>query len=122
VWTSPDGITWSRVPHDRTVFAVSVCRGLCDGEEGPTGQELMRSVIAGGPGLVAVGSSGFDQLGWDEAVWTSPDGITWTRLPQANTPTNGYVRMFGVTIGGSGLVAVGREAGGEYLVAAVWDD
>ena len=41
---------------------------------------MMRSVTVGGPGLVAVGLSGFEQLGWDAAVWTSPDGFTWSRM------------------------------------------
>ena len=45
VWTSPDGITWSRVPHDETVF-------------GGDGIQHMTSVTVGGPGLVAVGADG----------------------------------------------------------------
>lgn len=42
VWTSVDGITWSRVPHNAAVF----------------GAAGMTSVTAGGPGLVAVGTGG----------------------------------------------------------------
>ena len=40
----------------------------------------MVSVTAGGPGLVAVGfeASFVERIG---AVWTSPDGIEWTRVP-----------------------------------------
>ncbi len=48
VWTSTDGITWSRVPHDEDVFAGAG----------------MRSVTAGGPGLVAVGSDGEAAAVW----------------------------------------------------------
>jgi hypothetical protein len=40
----------------------------------------MSAVVAGGPGLVAVGH---DDAGEDEdaAVWTSPDGLVWSRVP-----------------------------------------
>ena len=55
MWTSADGITWSRVPHDESVFG------------GALTQE-MNSVTAGGPGLVAVGIDGLGNDG-DEAVW-----------------------------------------------------
>ncbi len=124
VWTSPDGITWSRVPHDKAVFAASDCRGFCDGSRWADGYEAMMSVTSRGHGLVAVGASGFDQLGSDAAVWTSPDGITWTPVldNEAAFRGDGYDRMFSVTVAGSGLVAVGREAVGDYLVAAVWED
>ena len=42
VWTSVDGLSWSRVPHDEAIF-------------GGADFYRMNSVIAGGPGLVAVG-------------------------------------------------------------------
>jgi hypothetical protein len=67
VWTSVDGITWLRVPHNEAVFG-----GETDGYYG----QSMSSVTAGGPGLVAVGSD----LG-RAVVWTSVDGITWSRVP-----------------------------------------
>jgi hypothetical protein len=110
VWTSVDGLTWSRVP-DADVVAVS--------DDEP---EAMLSVTAGGPGLVAVGGDSKDnQCGFRyEAVWTSPDGLTWSQLPD-RSPCGGEasndLRMISVTVGGSGLVAVGWDVKG----AAVWN-
>ena len=48
--------TWSRVPHDEAVF-------------GGTGDQKMRSVTVGGPGLVAVGEDGSED-DFDAAVWS----------------------------------------------------
>jgi hypothetical protein len=98
VWTSVDGITWSRVPHDEAVF-------------GGAGT-YMTSVTAGGPGLVAVGWDGETGSG---AAWTSVDGITWSRVPHDLADLGDDDRL-SVTVGGPGLVAVG-QAGGD---AAVW--
>jgi hypothetical protein len=107
-WTSPDGFAWSQVPHDGAVFGGQI--GL-----------YMYSVAIGGPGLVAVGSdySGVDA---DGAVWTSPDGLTWTRVPhdEAVFGGAGNQEMLGVVAGGPGLVAVGRDDSGEAGDAAVW--
>ncbi|MFQ5967864.1 MAG: hypothetical protein ACE5MI_09665 [Acidimicrobiia bacterium] len=96
VWTSPDGITWSRVPHDEAVF-------------GGEGFEFIVSVTSGGPGLVAVGRDGLGDA--DAAVWTSPDGLTWSRVPHDEAVFGGVGRhgMRSVTAGGPGLVAVGEE-------------
>jgi hypothetical protein len=93
VWTSPDGVTWSRVPHNEVVFG---------------GGAEMSSVTVGGPGLVAVGGA---------TVWTSPDGITWSRAPHNGAVFGGEVEMRSVTAGGPGLVAVG----GDWPSAAVWN-
>jgi hypothetical protein len=102
VWTSPDGIAWSRIPHDDTLF------------EGA----IMSGATAGGPGLVAVGHSEPNA-----AVWTSPDGITCSRVPHDGAVFGGdtdddygVYSMSSVTAGGPGLVAVGRDPFG----AAVW--
>jgi hypothetical protein len=123
VWTSVDGITWSRVPHDEAVFG------------GPSTQE-MSSVAVGGPGLVAVGSDGLrDDEGWSEeeegnnvnaAVWTSVDGVTWFRVPHDRDVFggDGDQYMAGVAAQGRRLVAVGtvgihgyRDGTAEF---AVW--
>jgi hypothetical protein len=129
VWTSPDGFTWSRVAHDDAVFGRAT--GL------PDDIFKMTAVTAGGPGLVAVGERGgaSDQVehsgrstgGWMGtrpvgAVWTSVDGVTWSRVPHdpnvfgeweedqgpVSEPMHGLsAQMKDVTTGGPGLVVVG---------------
>ena len=109
VWTSVDGIIWSRVPHDEEVF-------------GAGGNPAMLSVTTGGPGLVAVGYDGYGLgKGSSVPVWTSLDGITWTRVPhvQSGLSRRDYV-MFGVTAGGPGLVAVGNYSGGGFANGNYW--
>jgi hypothetical protein len=98
VWTSPDGIKWTRIPHDPAVFGVH--------------GSGMFSVMSGGPGLVAVG-----EFEGSPGVWTSPDGINWSAHPniEFQDRTNG-VEMSDVAVGGPGLVAVGRI----MHKAAVW--
>ncbi len=116
VWTSVNGSTWSRVPHNEAIF----------GEAG------MSSVTAGVFGLIAVGSdeSGADK---DAAVWTSPDGVTWSRvfIDEAVFGGVGRQAMASVTAGDFGLVAVGSDWSGNPIVrstrlsfqdAAVWID
>jgi len=101
VWTSVDGVTWSRVPHDETLF-------------GRGGVQAMQGVTSGGPGLVAVGRDG--PVGsLDAAVWTSPDGITWSRVPHDETVFRG-AGITSVTKGGPGFIAVGWAG----LDAAAW--
>jgi hypothetical protein len=104
VWWSQDGLLWSRLPHDDLVF-------------GGLGQQEMVSVVVGGPGLVAVGS---DSSGGQPAaaVWVSCDGMTWSRVPDVGGALSGsdWRWMEAVTVGGPGLVAVGKADG----AAAVW--
>jgi hypothetical protein len=122
VWTSPDGFTWSRVPHDDAIFATSDRDRLAGAYPGEF-EEQMLSVAAGDFGLVAVGFDSADECGWDSAVWTSPDGYTWSRVPdeRACFVLGGpYDRMMSVALGPSGLVAVGEEH--HPGAAAVWND
>ena len=93
VWTSPDGITWTRVPHDEAAF-------------GGGGDQEMLSVIAGGSGLVAVGA---DFGAGRTPVWTSPDGVTWGRVPDDPTVRG---PMMSVIAAGPGLVGVGAVGPG----------
>jgi hypothetical protein len=64
VWTSIDGITWSWVQNPNPVF----------GSESKPLLEI-RSIVAGGPGLVAVGSNlvvpTFGATDSDAAVWVA---------------------------------------------------
>jgi hypothetical protein len=84
---------------------------------------FISDVVAGGPGLVAVGSNGFAQLtgggGYLErdsaGVWTSKDGLTWKAVRNSGSGFAGG-EMIAVAAGGPGLVAVGRNESG----ATVW--
>ena len=79
VWSSVDGVTWSRLPHDEQVFG------------GAAGEHCrMNDVVGEGPGLIAGGicewyseaparSEGLSSDGGRAVVWTSPDGISWSR-------------------------------------------
>lgn len=118
MWTSDNGMTWTDLPVDPTVFPVgSTVGALTDGPRG----------------LVAVGSA------WDTqrdtyvaAAWTSPDGVTWQRAPSAQDafvsdfPYGfGWGGMRSVAANSSGYVAVGGDGqcGGEpcpTAQAAVW--
>ena len=73
----------------------------------------MRGVVAGGPGLVAVGFAN-----GDAAVWTSSTGTSWERIDAgaAVFGGTGAQEMNAVVAGGPGLVAVGSSHGD----AAVW--
>ena len=97
VWTSVDGLTWSRVTQDTSIFG-------CPGGQGFG----MTAVTVGGPGLVAGGLPDCaNPAGAGTAVWTSVDGLTWSRVPDSTGP-DGFL-PWGVTAGGPGLVAVGFD-------------
>ena len=118
VWTSPDGITWSRVSHDKALQSASCSppSGSCfDGAVGLG----MSSVTVGGPGLVAVGDAGHPDSE-NGVVWTSVDGISWSRVPYNEAVFGGGAGMSSVTVGGPGLVAVGAYGSPDGGDAAVW--
>jgi hypothetical protein len=98
VWTSTDGISWQRVPHDEQLTGVS-----------------MNAVTVGEPGIVAVGADG-----GSAAVWTSTDGTRWQRIAHDEQIFGGNEQqeIWSVAAAEHGLVAVGRDAGRGS--AAVW--
>lgn len=94
-WFSADGDTWIKVTS------------TIDGSGDP-GPQIMRRVVAGGTGWVAIGSfSGW--LGETSAVWTSVDGISWSvvEVPRPGTT----VDITGVAALDSVVVAVGHTPG-----------
>jgi hypothetical protein len=126
VWTSPDGVNWTRVPHDAAIFGTGLV-----GNDLWVPQTAMRDVIEGGPGLVAVGEEGvwggsengteYESTGV-AVVWTSPDGINWTRVPHDEEVFGGegFQKMSSVTVGGPGLVVVGEYELDNTGRALVW--
>ena len=74
------------------------------------------AVARGGPGFVAIG---YDP-GIGTPIWSSPDGRTWTGVPQPPEITT--AAMADVTTDGQRLVAVGRgdTTNVEHHVAAAW--
>ncbi len=96
VWLSPDGYTWTRI-EDQVAFS------------GPQQDEGL-AVVAGGPGLVAVGWATGDDGATDAAVWVSADGYAWTRIEdEVVFGGPGGQDISSVVVGGPGLVAVGGE-------------
>ena len=90
LWTSSDGITWSRIDVAKAFGANNVY-----------------SVEAGGAGYVATGES---QTGAVQRVWISSDGKTWhpSQLPAA---ISGKVVIDGATAFGGGFVVAGAVLG-----------
>jgi len=81
-----------------------------------TSQGEIRDVLAGGPGLIAVGSGTNGTEGGRAAIWTSPDGEDWDLVTLEGRAARG--RLTSVTAGPAGFVAVGGECCPDR--AAVW--
>jgi hypothetical protein len=108
VWFSADGLEWSRVIDPDGLAA--------------EGWQTLSAVVAGGPGLVAVGTSAPGVHKDDAAVWTSIDGLDWIRVPdEAGVFTGaGDYQMVDVVVGGPGVVTVGSVSSLDGGIAAVW--
>ncbi|MGH2467324.1 MAG: hypothetical protein ACRDGL_06300, partial [Candidatus Limnocylindrales bacterium] len=99
IWQSADGTTWTRLAPGGGVFAgaqhvtlVATSRGLV--AWGPVGQPVCTAPGAGqtcGPAPVM--------------IWSSPDGTTWTRTPEASPFAGATIRS--MAGGPAGLVVVG---------------
>jgi hypothetical protein len=89
-WTSVDGTAWSVVPDD-PVFSDSG----------------FHQVVPWGGGLLAFGSESLGYHGGGPLVWTSTDGITWTRLALSLPP--GVTGVGGVVPGPDRLWGGARD-------------
>jgi hypothetical protein len=93
VWTSDDAQTWTRVPHDPSVFS--------DSDDQPV---YVWDVAAGERGFMAVGGEGRPAR---PVVWTSPDGLSWTRAPIEQDDFDFVGSLGSVAVGSDGYVAAG---------------
>jgi hypothetical protein len=89
IWTSQDGINWSRVLDDDL---------LGDESSGILG------ITAGGPGWVAVGS-----VDSDGGVWFSEDGLDWIQVNDDDLLAGDRIEatLYDVAAWNDGLIAVG---------------
>lgn len=107
IWTSQDGIEWSRVLDDDL---------LGDESSGILG------ITAGGPGWVAVGD-----VDSDGGVWVSEDGLDWIRINDDDLLAGDRIEatLYDVAAWNDGLIAVGLVGlwdgtGDQASRGAVW--
>jgi hypothetical protein len=106
VWTSPDGLSWTRIPASTALASAA-----------------MTDVVLWHGTYVAVG-----RAGKSAAVWTSTDGTTWTRVPDIaafhtpkGTDSSIGASMASVAGGSDRLVAVGQVlSSGDTISALAW--
>jgi hypothetical protein len=85
------------------------------------GNQQINAILAGGPGLVAVGSETVDG-DQNAAVWISADGAEWDRVEDPAGPLGGpgLQQMSAVTVSDETFVAAGTEKVGNETDGAVW--
>ena len=99
-WTSSDGVQWQPAPDDVAAFENAQVQAITPFDEG----------------FVAVGIVGDAQVQTDAVAWTSPDGVSWTRV---DSPAFvGGLAASVVPAPGAGLVAVGTTV--ERREAVAW--
>jgi hypothetical protein len=72
VWASTDGTAWARAPLPDALAAADADEG------GPAGS--LRALLVTSNQVLALGD-----VDGDAAVWTSPNGVTWTAVPSSVT-------------------------------------
>lgn len=91
--STTDGATWHRGPQASAQLFDS---------------STVASVIEGGPGLIAVGASPGGEFVPSAAVFTSPDGLEWTRVTPRDPDFDGKVMVDVLAVPG-GYIAVGGD-------------
>jgi hypothetical protein len=114
-WTSNDGLRWTR-----------------SAEGGDLAEAALTGITAGGHGYVGVGTAldtdpwqGAEGLSLHGVVWTSPDGRSWSRVPDEDLfHAASGVDAPAVAMAGGRLVAVGAitEESGTTSIAWWSDD
>ncbi len=102
VWVSADGYTWERIPHDVDLFSFSE----------------MKTVMAAGPGLVAVGT--WLRGGHNIAAWVSADGYAWERIEDADLVGPGQQEAAAFATWSEGVAVLGQDDFGPEPSWAFW--
>jgi hypothetical protein len=112
VWSSPDGISWTRVHEPRFAEA---------------GTQRIYSLAATADGLVAGGThyhaDRFGLYNLDARVWLSADGIRWAKIDASDFGGPGWQYISSVAATPAGLIAAGGDILGQpgrHNAAAVW--
>jgi hypothetical protein len=105
VWTSSDGRTWKRAPEAPDLGRHGI-------------QVRMYAAIAGPAGAVIVGTATEGIQYGESVVWTSPDGVVWTRQKSSAEFSDG--ELTAVTTWGPNALAVGDRGAPDAYVATVW--
>jgi hypothetical protein len=105
VWRSTDGRDWQAAGGQSSFDNYGLKISMAD-------------VTAAGPGLVAVGHFLFGTQFPEGAVWSSPDGVSWTRAP--DVPALGQGRLQAVIGDGERVVAVGTVGAPDSYIPTVW--
>jgi hypothetical protein len=102
-WTSPDGRTWTR----RSVPTLG----------GGADWERMTAVVRTGDGFLAGGSVGPELGGRRARLWRSPDGATWTPVP--DDPSFAGSEVSALLSDATGTIALGRTGTGQRWTGSV---
>jgi hypothetical protein len=98
VWTSPDGVTWTRSPNQRSLLSAT-----------------LTGVVRAGDRYVAGG-----YIGGGAAMWDSPDGVTWTRLRGTVFDHETSSVILDLASRGDIVVAVGTTGIQDFAPARAW--
>jgi hypothetical protein len=104
-WHSDDGVTWTEAPDAPSLEN----HGL---------RIEMRAVAWTPAGYVAGGHLLFGTQYPTAVVWTSPDGLVWTRANEPPSFSQGKIQ--GIAAGGPGVVAVGSFGSPDFSIPTVW--
>ncbi|TDD77831.1 hypothetical protein [Actinomadura rubrisoli] len=140
IWTSPDGVKWTaaKLPaglaagslsevaaHGDALVAIGAGPGvLVSADGGATWTH--RAIDPTAPAVTAVAATrkGFAAAttagGGGAAVWTSPDGVAWHRLPVPRLDGPGDQRLTAMTAMGGDLLAIGTSADHRGETPLLW--
>ncbi len=105
IWTSKDGQTWSIVPTSATF--------------GRPGIQVRMYTVTPGPAGVVIGGTIDTGVQYGEAaIWTSPDGVAWTRTPDGPEFLDNEVTA--ATGWNNLVVAVGDRGAPDAYQATTW--